>query len=95
LHWDVAVDRDTYLPEWFPVLLETLGGKRLNEQGTFADSEHGLFKVRNQLLALKPNDFWSRFGRWYVTPGSERTVSPNSTVTIQEWEDNQREAALR
>jgi WD40 repeat protein len=86
--WDIKVDFEAPLPGWFPVLLEALGGKRLNEQGALVDAEQGLLEQK-QLLALKGEDYWSRLGRWFATPGPERTISPNSTVTVQEWEDNQ------
>jgi hypothetical protein len=91
--WDVAVDLEASLPEWFPLLLETLGGKRFNEDGSLVDKKQDLFEVREQSLALKGDDFWSRFGRWFVRQGPERTISPNSSVTVREWEENQQKVA--
>jgi hypothetical protein len=91
--WDVAADVYAPIPEWFPVLLEALGGKQLSEQGGLVNAEQELLEVRNKLLALKGDDFWSRLGRWLAPAGPERTVGPNSDVTVKEWEDNQRKAA--
>jgi len=42
--------------------------------------------LRKELLALKGNDFWSRFGRWFFTRGPERTISPDSKITVGELE---------
>jgi hypothetical protein len=44
--WDVAVDVEAPLPEWFAHLLEALGGKRLNEVGSIIDADHGLWEVQ-------------------------------------------------
>jgi WD40 repeat protein len=87
--WDVGVDLEAPLPEWLPVLLEALGGKQLNEHGSLIDNQYGLFEIREQLLALQGDNFWSRLGRWFVTLGPERTIGPNSTVTVLEWNQNQ------
>jgi hypothetical protein len=89
----VAADLEAPLPEWFPLLLEALGGKRFNEDGALVDKKQELFEVHKQLLALKGNNFWSRLGRWFAIRGPERTISPNSTVTVREWEENQQKAA--
>jgi WD40 repeat protein len=91
--WDVTADLEAPIPEWFPLLLETLGGKQFNEDGSLVDKKQDLFEVRPQLLALKGDDFWSRFGRWFFTQGPERTISPNSGVTVRQWKENQQEAA--
>src|SRR5271165_3436631 len=91
--WDVAVDLEASLPQWVPILLEALAGKRLDEEGSLVDKTQDLFEVRQQLLALNQDDFWSRLGHWFVTPGPERTIGPNSTVTVREWEENQEKAA--
>ena len=91
--WDVAVDFQAALPEWFPLLLETLGGKRFDVDGSLVDKKQDLFEVQERLLALKGNNFWSRFGRWFVTHGPERTISPDSIVTVRQWEETQQKAA--
>jgi hypothetical protein len=38
------------------------------------------------VLALKGDDFWSRFGRWFFIRGPERTISPDSKITVGELE---------
>jgi WD40 repeat protein len=87
--WDVRVDLKTAIPEWLPVLLEALGRRRLNEDGSLVDAREDLFEARYQLLSLKDDTFWSRLGHWLVTTGSDRTIAPNSKITIREWEKNQ------
>jgi len=41
-------------------------------------------ELRRELLALKGNDFWSRLGRWFFMRGPQRTISPDSKITIGE-----------
>ena len=63
---------------------EALGGKRFNEEGLLVPPNKGILELRKELLALKGNDFWSRFGRWFFVRGPERTISPDSKITASD-----------
>jgi WD40 repeat protein len=80
--WDVAVDLKAPLPSWLPELAEALAGQRLNDDGAIVPSDKTLLELRTQLLALKGDNFWARFARWFFTRGPERTISPDSTLTL-------------
>jgi len=83
--WDVAVDLDLPLPSWVPELAEALGGRKFNEDGQLAPPK-SIVELRNEVLALKGDDFWSRFGRWFFMRGPNRTISPDSKITVGEVE---------
>jgi hypothetical protein len=86
--WDVAIDFQAKLPPWVPELAEAVGGRRLDERGLLSPPLKSIAVLRKELLgsshALKGDDFWSRFGRWFFTRGPARTISPNSPVTVGE-----------
>jgi WD40 repeat protein len=82
--WDIAVDLDLPLPSWVPELAEALGGRKLNEEGMLVQPNKSILELRKELLALKGDDFWSRFGRWFFMRGPERTISPDSKMTVGE-----------
>ncbi len=82
--WDVAVDLDSPLPAWVPELAEALGGRRFNEEGLLVPPNKSIVELRKELLALKGDDFWSRLGRWFFMRGPERTISPDSKITVGE-----------
>ena len=60
--WDLAVDLESPLPAWIPELAEALGGQRFNEEGLLVPPKKSVVELRSELLALKGDDFWSRFG---------------------------------
>jgi roadblock/LC7 domain-containing protein len=80
--WYVAVDLETPLPEWVPELAEALGQQRFNEEGLLVPPKKSVVELRRELLALKGDDFWSRFGRWFFMRGPDRTISPDSKITV-------------
>jgi len=84
--WDVAVDLESPLPAWVPDLAEALGGRRFSEDGVLVPTSKSIFELRRELLALKGDDFWSRFGRWFFMRGPGRTISPASQLTVGELE---------
>ena len=84
--WDAVVDLDLPLPLWVPELAEAIGGRKFNESGLLVPSTSGIVELRKRLLALKGDDFWSRFGRWFFMRGPQRTISPDSKITIGELE---------
>jgi WD40 repeat protein len=82
--WYVAVDLETPLPEWVPELAEALGQRRFNDEGLLVRSKKSVLELRRELLALKGDDFWSRFGRWFFMRGPQRTITPDSRITVGE-----------
>ena len=82
--WDVTVDIDLPLPSWVPELAEALGGRKFNEEGQLVPPPKGLVELRKEVLALKGDDFWSRLGRWFFMRGPNRTISPDSKITVGE-----------
>jgi hypothetical protein len=82
--WDVAVDLETPLPEWVPELAEALGQRRFNEEGLLVSPKKSVGELRRELLTLKGDDFWSRLGRWFFMRGPQRTISPDSKITVGE-----------
>ena len=80
------MDLDSPLPSWVPELAEALGGRRFNEEGLLVPPNKSIVELRKELLALKGDDFWSRFGRWFFMRGPERTISPDSKITVGELE---------
>jgi len=82
--WDVAVDLDSPLPPWVPELAEALGGRRFNEEGVLVPPNKSIIELRKELLALKGDDFWSRLARWFFMRGQDRTISPDSKITVGE-----------
>ncbi len=49
------------------------------------------FQLKVQLADAPGDDFWGKVGRWFFADRNTRTISPQSTVTIQEY--RAREAA--
>ena len=82
--WDVAVDLDSPLPPWVPELAEALGERRFNEEGVLVPPNKSIIELRKELLALKGDDFWSRLARWFFMRGQDRTISPDSKITVSE-----------
>jgi WD40 repeat protein len=80
--WDIAADLDSPLPSWVPELAEALAERRLDDSGRMVPPAKNIMMVRHELLALNGEDFWSRFGRWFFMRGPERTISPDSRITI-------------
>ena len=83
--WDIAIDLDLPLPLWVPDLAEAVGAKQFNNQGALVDAKKTVVELRRELLALKGDDFWSRFGRWFVMARPDRTISPNSRTSVREY----------
>ena len=65
-------------------MAEALAGRRLSEKGQLVPATESIPELRKELLALKGDDFWSRFGRWFFMRGPERTISPDSKITVGE-----------
>ena len=61
-----------------PDLAEAVGAKQFNNQGALVDAKKTVVELRRELFALKGDDFWSRFGRWFVMarPGARSALTP-------------------
>ena len=44
-----------------------LAGKRFDQNGALVGATRSLTELRDELLSLKGDDFWSRLGRWFTT----------------------------
>jgi len=86
------LDLTAPLPQWVPDLAEALAGQRLNEKGQLVPATKNVPKLRKELLALTGDDFWSRLGRWFFRRGPDRTITPDSTITVGELDRLQAEA---
>ena len=84
--WDVAVDLEAPLPAWIPELAEALGGQSFTDEGLLVTSKKSVVQLRRELLELHGDDFWSRLGRWFFMRGPNRTISPDSKITVGELE---------
>jgi hypothetical protein len=82
--WAASVELKGELPKWLIELAEVLGGQRFTEEGRLVASTKSIVELRKELLALKGEDFWTRFGRWFFTRGVDRTISPDSKITVRE-----------
>jgi WD40 repeat protein len=83
--WDIAIDVNRPLPLWVPDLAEAVAAKQFNNQGALIEAKKSVAELRRELLALKGQDFWSRFGRWFVMSGPDRTISPNSRIAVRDY----------
>ena len=63
------MDLESPLPAWVPELAEAVGGRKFNEEGLLVQPDKSIVELRSELLALKGDDFWSRFGRWFFMRG--------------------------
>ena len=83
--WDLAVDLESTLPSRIQELAEALGGRRFDEERLQQPPKKSMIELRKELLALTGDDFWSRFGRWFFMRGPERSISPDSKITVSEF----------
>ena len=90
--WDVTVDLKTSFRDWVPDLAEALGCQHFEEWGDLGPPKEGIVELRKRLLALKGDDFWSRFGRWFFM---RETINPDSNITVAELERFQAGAAAK
>ena len=89
--WEAETGLAAPLPYWVPELAEMLAGQKINENGQLVPMTNSIPKLRNELLNNKSDDYWSRFGRWFFTRGPNRTVSPDSKITVGQMERYQTE----
>jgi hypothetical protein len=61
-------------------------GQRFNADGALEPVLPAEFaRLRAEILASTRHDEWSRWGRWFVSDRSTRTIAPNFPVTIEEY----------
>jgi hypothetical protein len=92
--WDVKtglpigepMDLNARLPDWVLDLAEAIGGERLDEEGRTVPPEKSVFTLRKEIeaSAAKRDNFWTRLGQWFFLRGPQRTVSPDSRVSVTE-----------
>ncbi|MEE2746645.1 MAG: WD40 repeat domain-containing protein, partial [Pseudomonadota bacterium] len=76
-------------PDWFPDLLESLGGKTVNEQNIFADVPKDELEKHISLISGLPNEIpVNRWGQWFISANSDRPISPYSTQPIKAYLEN-------
>ena len=75
-------------PEWLPALAEALAGRRLDEfENIQPVSPNELWRLQQRLRALSGDDEWSRWARWFMSVGDNRTLAPDLPVTRLEHAD--------
>jgi hypothetical protein len=85
--WDVP-RTPVRAPEWLATLAEAIAGEALDEQTRLHESTlDRAAAVRNlrARLANKPNEDLNLWGKWLLSEGAERTISPYSKLTAVEW----------
>ena len=71
-------------PAWLADLAEFAASRSRYFQAPAPDRST-IEKLRAELLASNAADPWTKFGKWYFTQGSERAVSPWSTVSLDHY----------
>jgi len=54
----------------------------IKRDGVLVPTTQSIVELRTELLALKGDDFWSRFGRWFFMRGPERTLVPTQRLRL-------------
>jgi WD40 repeat protein len=76
--WDLAFLRPPVpVPEWLPALAESLGGKRIGSNDAPESVAGDSFQlVRQRMVQLSPNDYYTRWANWMLQQRLERPVKP-------------------
>lgn len=83
--WEVPASTGL-APAWLSALAEAVVGQRLNTDGAIEPVLPAEFaRLRAEIQANTGQDAWSRWGRWFVSDRSTRTIAPNFPVTIEEY----------
>lgn len=85
--WDIP-RTPSRSPEWLAQLAEAVSGEALDEQTRLHETtldRAGIVKELRENLAKQPESDLTRWGKWLLTTGPERTVSPYSDLTVVEW----------
>ncbi|WP_213807721.1 WD40 repeat domain-containing protein [Granulicella sp. dw_53] len=73
-------------PVWLADLAEFTASRSRFSQSAPHDLSK-IEKLRVDLLASQLDDLWTRFGRWYFSAPNQRTVSPWSKLSLQQYID--------
>jgi WD40 repeat protein len=89
--WDFSPTK-TGIPDWFLPLIEAVCGRVLNKQGVLEfvalDRAAVIGQIRQRLMKQPNKDDWVMWGRWFLSDHFNRTISPFSSITIQEYVDD-------
>jgi WD40 repeat protein/serine/threonine protein kinase len=85
--WDIAPASGTW-PQWLLRLAEAIGGKVLNQQGvlepTPLNRSETITQIRAELDRSQDHNDWTDWGRWFLGDPETRTISPFSTISAHE-----------
>jgi WD40 repeat protein/serine/threonine protein kinase len=80
--WDVP-RTPLPIPQWLPLLAEAVGRQCLTELGALEFVPvTNLVALRRLILAGNPDDFYTRWARWFFADRTARTISPFSSIPI-------------
>jgi hypothetical protein len=87
LHSRPLPPREGPVPEWLPSLAETVARRRVNEAGGTdplgrEELAISLNNVRAAVSVARKDDFYARWGTWFVADRATRTLSPFSDWTV-------------
>jgi WD40 repeat protein len=76
--WDLALLRPPLpVPDWLPMLAESLGGKRLGHKDSLESVPGNTFQMaRARVEQWGTNDYYGRWGRWLLKGRFESPVKP-------------------
>lgn len=94
---DIAPLPATPVPEWFLKLAETYVSRRMSAQGTVEMLEHPGLQALKELMPADSDTEWSRFAAWIFTHTGLRTMTPWSSLTLNDYmkEVNKRPSPTR
>jgi WD40 repeat protein/tRNA A-37 threonylcarbamoyl transferase component Bud32 len=73
------------VPEWFLKLAETYVSRRMTAQGTVEMLEHPGLQALKELMPADSGNEWSRFAAWIFTHTGLRTMTPWSSLTLDDY----------
>lgn len=83
---DIAPRSAPPAPEWFLNFAETFVSRRMTPQGTIERTDHpGLAVLRQHIPAGGEKDEWNRLARWLFTHTGQRTLTPWSELTLEDY----------
>jgi tetratricopeptide (TPR) repeat protein len=83
--WDAAI-ASVPTPSWLPDLAEAVGRRRFSTRGWLENvPANELWKLQQQLHANPRTGFYIRWGRWFFSDRTARTISPWSSISATEY----------
>src|SRR6185369_11477120 len=74
------------VPPWIPKLTEAIAGKRFNDHGISEPVPVAeLLALKRQLSQNPETNVWTRWAKWFFADPVDRTISPFSDVTVEEY----------